>query len=165
VVALLALLLQVIAIKAPLGDSDDLRRALFVYSYLLLLVFVAANFARPGIAIIGFGLLLNFIAIVANQGWMAITPETLLQSGPMPGDAVLGEWVPGTKDILLHRSDVHLWALTDRLVWDPISSVIRAFSIGDVVIVGGVLITLVELFLPRIKEEPLQPPNGAPAQP
>jgi len=108
---------------------------------------------------------LNFIAILANQGWMAITPETLLQSGSMPGDAVLGEWVPGTKDILLHRSDVHLWALTDRLVWDPISSVIRAFSIGDVVIVSGLLITLVELFLPRIKEEPLQPPNGAPAQP
>jgi len=165
VVALLALLLQVIAIKAPLGDSDDLRRALFVYSYLLLLVFVAANFTRPGIAIIGFGLLLNFLAILANQGWMAITPETLLQSGSMPGDAVLGEWVPGTKDILLHRSDVHLWALTDRLVWDPISSVIRAFSIGDVVIVGGVLITMLEFFTPRLREEPPQAANGAATQP
>jgi len=165
VVALLALLLQVIAIKAPIGDSDDLRRALFVYSYLLLLVFVAVNFSRPGIAIIGFGLLLNLVAIVANQGWMPITEETLLRSGSIPSDAVLGEWLPGTKDILLHRSDIHLWPLTDRLVWDPISSVIRAFSIGDVVIVAGVMITLVELFLPRIKEEPLQPPNGAPAQP
>ena len=163
--ALLALLLQVVAIKAPLGDSDDARRALFLNSYLLLLVFVAVNFTRPGIAIIGFGLLLNFIAIVANQGWMAVTPETLLRSGPLPGDAVLGEWVPGTKDILLHRSDVHLWALTDRLVWDPISGIIRAFSVGDVVIVAGVLITLVDLFLPRIKEEPALPPNGAPAQP
>jgi hypothetical protein len=165
VVALLALLIQLVAIKAPLGDSDDLRRALFVYSYVLLLGFVALNFSRPGIAIIGFGLLLNFIAILANQGWMPITPETLLRSGSIPGDVVMGEWVPGTKDILLHRTDVRLYGLTDRLVWDPISGVIRAFSVGDVVIVVGVLITLVEMFLPRFKEEEPRPVNEAAPQP
>jgi hypothetical protein len=165
VVALLALLVQVIAIQAPLGDNDDLRRGLFVYSYVLLLIFVALNFSRPGIAIIGLGLVLNFIAILANEGWMAVTPETLLRTGPIPSDAVLGEWVPGTKDVLLHRTDVRLYPLTDRLVFDPISSVIRAFSIGDVVILAGVLITLVELFFPRFKEEEPRAADGSPAQP
>ena len=164
-VALLALFLQAVAIKAPLGDGDDARRALFLYSYLLLMVFVAVNLGRPGIALIGIGLLLNFMGILANEGWMAITPETLLRSGPLPHDAVLGQWVPGTKDVLLNRSDVHLWPLTDRLFWEPISGVIRAFSIGDVVIVAGVLVTLGDLFLPRLREEPSRPANGAPAQP
>ena len=163
--ALLALLVQLAAIKAPLGDADDARRALLLYSYLLLLAFVALNLGRPGIAIIGAGLLLNFAAIVANEGLMAITPETILRTGPLPHDAVTGEWVRGSKDILLEREDVRLWFLTDRLVWDPISSVIRAFSIGDVVIVAGVIVTLVELFMPRLREEPSRPANGAAAQP
>jgi hypothetical protein len=163
VVALLALLLQVIAIRAPLGDSDDIRRGLFVYSYLLLLLFVVLNFSRPGIAIIGLGLILNFTAILANEGWMAVTPETLLKTGPLPGDAVLGEWVPGTKDVLLQRADVRLWPLTDRLVWDPISGLIRAFSVGDVVIIFGVIVTLIDFFMPRIGSEPPEAVNGAAA--
>jgi hypothetical protein len=33
------------------------------------------------------------------------------------------------------------------------------------VIVAGVLMTIVDLFLPRIKEEPSRPANGAPVQP
>jgi hypothetical protein len=162
-VALLALLIQVIAIRGPLGDSDDGRRALFLYSYLLLIAFVAVNFSRPGIALIGLGLMLNFVAILANEGWMAVTPETLLKTGPLPSDAVVGEWVPGTKDILLERSDVNLWPLTDRLVWDPISDVVRAFSVGDVVIAFGVIVTVIELFMPRFGPENPGSVNGAPA--
>jgi len=149
VVALLAVLTQVVAIRAPLGDDDLPRRVLLVVSYALLLIFVAANVRRPGIAVIGAGLLLNFCAIVANGGLMAITAETLLKTGDLPDDAVLGEWLPGSKDILLERSDVHLWALTDRLTWDPVAPVFRAFSIGDVVIVAGLVLTLADLLLPR----------------
>ena len=148
-VALLALCVQLIALRAPLGNDDLPRRLLLVSSYLLLLTFVAFNITRIGIAVIGAGLLLNFIAILANGGLMAITPETILKSGTLPDDAVVGEWLPGSKDILLERADVHLWFLTDRLVWDSISSVFRAFSIGDVIIVVGFAITLLDILLPR----------------
>lgn len=148
-VALLALLTQLIAIRAPLGDDDLPRRILLVASYLLLLLFVAANVSRPGIAVIGAGLLLNFAAIVANGGLMAITPQTILKTGSLPDDAVAGEWLPGSKDVLLERGDVHLWFLTDRLTWDAISPAFRAFSIGDVIIVVGLALTLAELLLPR----------------
>ena len=149
VVALLALLVQVIAIRAPLGDDDLPRRILLVTSYVILFVFVLSNLRRPGIAVLGAGLLLNFIAIIANGGLMAITPETVLKTGELPDDAAIGEWLPGSKDILLEREDVHLWALTDRLTWDPVSSVFRAFSIGDVVIVTGLVLAVVELLAPR----------------
>jgi hypothetical protein len=151
VVALLALALQVLAIKAPLGDAEWLRRVLFVSSYTLLLVFVAFNIRRPGIAIIGAGLLLNFIPILANGGLMPITTETILKTGPLPDDAVVGEWLPGSKDILLDRDDVRLWFLTDRLTWDPISSFIRAFSLGDIIIAIGLVVTVADLFMPRLR--------------
>ncbi len=153
VVALLALLTQIIAIRAPLGDDDLPRRILLVASYLLLLLFVAVNVYRPGIAVIGAGLLLNFAAIAANGGLMAITPQTILKTGSLPGHAVIGEWLPGSKDVLLERGDVHLWLLTDRLTCDAISPAFRAFSIGDVVIVVGLLLTLAELLLPRFHPE------------
>ncbi len=152
-VALLALLTQLIAIRAPLGDDDLPRRILLIASYLLLLIFVAANVHRAGIAVIGAGLLVNFAAIVANGGLMAITPQTILKTGSLPDDAVVGEWLPGSKDILLERGDVHLWFLTDRLTWDAISPAFRAFSIGDVVIVVGLLLTLAGLLLPRFHPE------------
>lgn len=157
-VALLAVLIQVVAIRAPLGDDDLPRRILLVASYALLLIFVAANVRRPGIAVIGAGLLLNFLAIVANGGLMAITQETLLKTGDIPDDAVVGEWLPGSKDILLEREDVRLWALTDRLTWDRVAPAFRAFSIGDVVIVAGLVLTLADLFLPRFG------PDGFPAR-
>jgi hypothetical protein len=162
-VALLALLLQVIAIKAPLGDNEDARIVLMVISYVLLLEFVLFNLSRPGIAVIGIGLLMNFLAIAANEGMMPITPETLLRTGSIPSDAIFGEWVPGTKDILLERDDIRLYFLTDRLVWDPISNVIRAFSIGDVVIAAGVVVTLVDLFAPRIRRLPKKTAERTPA--
>ena len=133
----------------PSATTTSPRRLLLVSSYLLLLTFVAFNITRIGIAVIGAGLLLNFIAILANGGLMAITPETILKSGTLPDDAVVGEWLPGSKDILLERADVHLWFLTDRLVWDDISSVFRAFSIGDVIIVVGLALTLLDILLPR----------------
>lgn len=151
VVALLALLLQVLAVKGPLGDAEWLRRALFVTSYALLLFFVARNLRRPGIVIIGAGLLLNFIAIVANEGLMPITTETILKTGPVPQDTVVGEWLPGSKDVLLNQDDVRLWFLTDRFTWNAISSFIRAFSVGDVVITAGLIVTIFDLLAPRVR--------------
>ena len=151
VVALVALALQLLAIKAPLGD-DLPRRVLIVVSYALLLVFVAFNIRRPGLLVIGLGLCLNLLPIVVHGGLMPITPETILRTGALPEGVSTGDWIPGSKDVLLAREDVHLWFLTDRLVWDDISSVFRAFSLGDLVIVAGLAVTLADLFIPRLKQ-------------
>jgi hypothetical protein len=153
VVALLAVCLQLTAIYAPLGSDDLPRRVLFVTSYLLLFAFGAANLRRPGLVVMGGGLLLNFIAIIGNGGLMPVTPQTLERTGNLPADARAGEWVHRTKDVLLERSDIHLYFLADRLVWDPIASVFRAFSVGDVVIAGGLVIAVGDLLLPRLRRE------------
>jgi hypothetical protein len=122
---------------------------LFVLSYLLLFAFVAANIRRTGIAILGAGLLLNFLVIAANGGLMPVTEETLLKTGSLPDDAVVGEWVPQTKDVLLERDDIRLYFLSDRLVIEALDP-IRAFSVGDVVIVIGLVVTMADLLLPRL---------------
>ena len=148
-----ALAIQLIAIFADLGSDDLFRRILFIASYLLLIVFVFANVRRPSVALFGVGVLLNFLPIITNGGLMPITPETLQKTGEVPEDARIGEWVKDTKDVLLERDDVHLYFFSDRLTSDLSPS--RAFSIGDVVLIVGAVVLLLDLLLPRPYRAPL----------
>ena len=150
IVALIALGLQLLVIFAPLGPGDLQRRVILVLSYLLLLGFILANLRRPGLVIIGAGLLLNFLAIVSNGGLMPVSPDTLERIDRLPEEASLGNWVPESKNVLLAREDTRLRFLTDALVWENPTRV-NAFSVGDVVIAAGLVVTLGELFLPRLK--------------
>jgi hypothetical protein len=152
VVALLAICLQLLAIFAPLGSSDLPHRILFVSSYLILLAFVSLNVRRPGIVILGVGLTLNFLAIVTNGGLMPTTPEVYAKYS-WPEGVRVGERVPNSKDILLEREDVHLYVLSDRYRWDA-QSLVRVFSIGDVIIATGLIVTVAELTLPRYGRKP-----------
>ena len=148
--AFMGLALQLLAIFGPLGSNDIPRRILLVGSYPLLLVFVLANLRRPGLMLIGVGLLLNFVAIVSNGGLMPVSPDTLERIGQPPEELSLGEWVSGSKDVLLAREDTHLWFLTDTLTWKN-PTAISAFSVGDLVIAVGLVVILGELFLPRLR--------------
>jgi len=152
VLALFAVAMQTIAIFAPLGFDDTPKRLLFDLSYLLLILFIILNLPRPGLVIIGIGLLLNFLPIVANGGLMPVTAENLARvdllhriDGRAEGDAI-----PYTKNVLKAKDDIHFYELSDRIVWDnPVF--FRLFSIGDVVIAGGLAITIGDLFLPRVQ--------------
>jgi len=160
VLAVSALGLQLLVIFAGLGELSDVRRGLFVFSYLLLIVFVLANLRRPGIAVIGVGLALNFLAIVSNGGLMPVTPEALDRVGPPPTEIELGEPVPLTKDVLLVREDTRLWPLTDILTWENPTN-IHLFSVGDLFIAAGLALTLAELLLPRLRRVPPDSPSLA----
>lgn len=162
-VALIALGLQLLVIYSGLGDLAFLRRVLFVISYLLLFLFVFANWRRLGILIIGVGLLLNFLAIAANGGLMPVTAETMREAGLAERIEGLeaGDPIPLTKDVLLDKESTRLWVLSDILMWDNPAN-IRAFSIGDVIIFGGLVITLLDLFLPRIRRARSNPFGSPP---
>jgi uncharacterized protein DUF5317 len=152
VLALFALALQAVAIFAPLGFDDTPKRLLFVLSYLVLLLFIAVNLPRPGFVIIGVGVLLNLLAIVANGGLMPVTAENLAKvhlthriEGREEGDAI-----PYSKNVLKAREDIHFYELSDRLTWDnPVF--FRLFSVGDIVIAAGLVVILGDLFLPRVE--------------
>jgi hypothetical protein len=149
VVALLAVTLQLLAIFFPFGSSDLPRRILFIASYLALFVFVAANLRRPGLFILGAGLALNFLAIVTNGGLMPTTAEAFTRTGELPANARLGHWLPHSKDVLLERSNVHLYVLADRLTIGG-QHIVRVFSVGDSFVAAGLLVTVAELMSPRI---------------
>jgi len=149
--ALVALAAQLIVIYVVFGEAEELRRFVFPASYVLLLAFIILNRRRVGLLVIGAGTLLNFLVIVTNGGLMPISPANMEKAGL--GDELakleLGDAVPVSKNVLLEESDTHLQWLTDRFVWDspgPFSVV----SIGDVIIGAGLLVVLVELFLPLI---------------
>jgi hypothetical protein len=150
VAALLAVCLQLLAIFGPFGSEDLPRRVLFVASYLVLLTFVAVNRRRPGIVILGVGLACNFLVIVTNGGFMPTTARAYGTNDPIPEDVNPGDWIPHSKDVLLDRADVHLYVLSDHLVVKN-QQIIRVFSVGDILIAAGILVTAAELLTPRIK--------------
>ncbi len=151
IVPLVAVLLQILVVDAPMGLGDTARRSLLVFSYVLLLGFVLANLHWRGLLVIGAGLLLNFLAIATNGGLMPISPHALERSGLPRGEVATGQWVPDSKDVLLERGDTHLWFLSDVFVWKNPSGV-NAFSAGDLIIGAGLVITVGELVLPRVQK-------------
>jgi len=85
------------------------------------------------------GLALNLVVMLANGGWMPISPEVAgrLISGNADQLVGLGNRF-GQKDILLLPQDTHLSLLSDRFIlpaWLPYHT---AFSLGDMLIGLGV---------------------------
>jgi hypothetical protein len=110
-----------------------------VGSLLLLMIFVFFNRTNPAILVLGVGLLLNFLVIVANGGLMPLSPETVARldvAAPVE-EWSYGERIGGTKNVLLTDGDTRLAMLSDRFVlpaWFPLPV---AYSLGDVFIAAG----------------------------
>jgi hypothetical protein len=144
--AMLALALQWPLLRAPARHTHDLvvQQLLFLLSHLLLLVFAWRNRHLPGIRILGLGVICNLAVIVANGGLMPITPETLVKINPgsAPEQWFIGTHYSYSKDIILSQEAVRLWVLSDILVLPPPFPRPTAFSVGDLVIAAGIVITL-----------------------
>lgn len=145
--ALVAVVLQLPLLRAPAGPLQGLhlQQALFLASHLLLLAFVWRNRRVPGILVIGAGVLLNLAVILANAGLMPITPETLTSINP---GTTVEQWPVGThygfsKDVIRAQGDTRLWVLSDILVLPPPFPRPTAFSVGDLLIAAGIVLSLV----------------------
>lgn len=149
---LLALVAQLVVVYVGFGEVGVVRRFIFSFSYVLLLAFVLANWRRIGILVIGVGIVMNFLPIVANGGLMPISPDTIVQVGMEEEIADLepGDPVPLTKNVLLDEDDTYLQWLSDRLTWRSMGP-FTVFSVGDTVIAAGLVVTLAELLLPFLQ--------------
>ena len=143
---LIAVFLQVPLLRTATGLPDEItiQQLLFLFSHALLLVFVWLNRRLAGVLIIGVGVLLNVLVILANGGFMPITPQTLVVINP---GTELADWGEGlhygySKDIILQKGNTNLWFLSDILILPPPFPYPVAFSIGDIVIAAGIILLL-----------------------
>ncbi len=116
-----------------------------VGSQIILLVFCWFNRHIPGIGLLAIGLLLNFLVITANGGFMPISPQTA--SHLIPATLVqtlkIGERFGYGKDILLLPENTRLVWFSDRFVTPAWLIQPVAFSLGDILVSLGVFWLLV----------------------
>jgi len=168
---LLAFALQIVVIYFPSSGGQglsSLHTAMLVGSYLILLLAIWMNRRLPGMAFIALGLLLNLAVMLANGGYMPITPDTVQRIGHGDHVVVTGTTarVGHSKDVVLPKEQTHLWFLSDVFPLPPPFPLPSAFSLGDVfTAVGGFLIVQRALLGPaspraRSQPGPVPPSNG-----
>jgi hypothetical protein len=111
---------------------------LYVVSMLLLVVWVARNWRIPGMALMAAGLLLNTIAIIANGGYMPVSPESAAYAGKIANYATSG--LPVANNSIATGANVRLWLLTDIIAVPKAVPLANVFSIGDVLLLTGVCV-------------------------
>jgi hypothetical protein len=131
----LGMAVQLALFSSPLGNAiGDAAPVVYVLSNLIVLAAVAANLAVPGLVLVLVGGTSNLLAIVANGGYMPVSPGALEAMGRLPKDGYSNS---------APRVDVILGPLTDVFTmptWVPMANV---FSVGDVLIGAGVAIAVV----------------------
>jgi hypothetical protein len=139
----IAFLAQWLAFRLPVAwmhINSKWAAVALVVSQLALLAFAWVNRRQPAFWLLGIGLLLNLVVIVANGGLMPITPETVAHLSTAEPGLVwqVGERLGTGKDIVLNAEATRLWFLSDRFLLLPDGLDFQvAFSLGDVLIAGG----------------------------
>jgi hypothetical protein len=131
----LGLLGQVLLFSTPVGGLlGDAAPAAYVASNILVLVAVTRNLAIPGLLLVLIGGAANLITIVANGGYMPVSPEAVAAMGRLPKEGYSNSRLV---------DGVVLGPLTDIFAmptWIPLANV---FSIGDALIGIGACIAVV----------------------
>ncbi len=134
-VMLAGLLVQVVLFSDTVaGRIGALGPPIYVASTVLVLAAVVANRSIPGMAIVALGAVSNLAAIVANGGYMPAARSAL--------DA-LGKSDPTTYSNSSSVESPALGPLTDVFAMPPWLPFANVFSVGDVLIVVGVVTTIV----------------------
>ena len=148
---ILAFLIQFAVFDSPLQarlSADLVIPILHVVSLLLLLWMVASNRSFLGARILGLGLLLNFLVIVANGGYMPASYERLQSLGLDAEIQLLRENGHYGKDVL-SAPETRLAFLGDNFSIDTPATRKKLFSVGDVFIATGAFILVSEAMVWR----------------
>ncbi len=117
---------------------DWLAKALILGSLAAFLVFIWINRRLTGMAVLLAGMALNLIVMLANGGWMPISPDAasrLVEPRTLEASSLGSRF--GQKDVLLLPQDTRLQYLSDRFLLPDWSPYKVAFSPGDILIAIG----------------------------
>lgn len=127
----------------PPPSLVEVKRLLMILSYALLIYALCRNHHLWSMRVMTLGATLNFAAIVANGGLMPVSPEARLQAGMTPlGQSEFGNVLPEGTGVLLPADETNLRFLSDIV---PVSTVGAVFSVGDVVLILGLLTFVVDV--------------------
>lgn len=133
---------QLLAILGPDELRGPLGVPLILGSHAALVALALRNLRIPGLPLAALGLAMNLAVMAANGGLMPVAPETLAAAGRTEawkiGDGSPGTRVARSKDVILRREDTVLEPLADRYIAAlPVMPTTVIFSLGDVVLLGG----------------------------
>lgn len=137
-----AFAIQFPSIFWPESNAEGLfsaRALAMVLSYGLLILFLWLNRRLFGARLIAMGLILNWLVMIANGGYMPITYQALQKSGQahLALGSELGSRVRNSKNVLLPLSETRLWWLSDIFVIPRPAPMRAVFSFGDMMIAIG----------------------------
>jgi len=146
-VAALLAQIWVIYFVGAAGAPGLARRVLLPLTFCLLLVFALRNWHFWGVRVMAAGFLLNLLAISSNGGLMPVSPEQIAAANLQDRieSVHLGEPVPGSKGILMAPHEARLWFFSDIIVFPPRSPVARVLSVGDLLVLAGVVVASAEV--------------------
>jgi hypothetical protein len=111
------------------------QMALLILSQMALVFLLLLNRHLPGAKLFALGIILNIAVMVANGGWMPVTPEIHYFVHPDRPVELQARQV-NSKDVILPRTATNLWILSDII---PVALPWRrnAVSIGDLLLILG----------------------------
>lgn len=143
---------QVLLFSTPVGDAiGPAAPVVYVASNVAVLIAVWRNLAIPGLPLVLLGGISNLVAIVANRGYMPVSPDAVAAMGRVPREGYSNSRLV---------DGVVLEPLTDLFAmptWVPMANV---FSIGDVLIGVGAAIAIVAAMHGRGPIAAGSPPTG-----
>lgn len=134
IVAGLFFLQAVMVLYVP--GQTVLQMALLILSQVALIFLFFLNRHLPGAKLFALGIILNTTVMLANGGWMPVTPETYHYVHPERTVEVQTK-PPNSKNIILPRAETNLWLLSD-IIHVPLPWRRNAVSIGDLLLILGV---------------------------
>ncbi|MCB0208318.1 MAG: DUF5317 domain-containing protein [Anaerolineae bacterium] len=118
------------------SGQNIIQMLLVISSQIVLALLFLLNRHIPGAKLFALGIILNTVVMLANGGWMPITPETYHSIRP-ERNVELQARAPASKGIMLEQHETNLWFLTDIIPVNYFGHK-NALSIGDVLILVGI---------------------------
>lgn len=142
---------------------DWVASGALVLSQAILLVFAILNWKASGFWIMALGLIMNLVVIVANGGFMPISPETITWLTPNVPSSLwaVGQRFAGGKDIVLPVEKTLFYFLSDRFRTPDLEIYRVAFSLGDIFIAVGAFWLLWSIGGDKYEKKTQEIPNGS----